>query len=802
MPDERDLMQFLDDAKYGFRLLRKNLKYSSISVLTLAAGIGATAVIFSLINATLLQRLPFFKPEQLVFLSETNPEVSSKPVRISYPDFEDWKRQADVFKSLAAYRDREFTLSGTEPARVTGARVSQDFFHVLGVEAAAGRTFTAEDEDRQVAVISDRFWKERVARPLEQALGSQITLDDAAYTIIGVMSPKFHFMRQSDVWVPLKVPENTRQMRGAHFLDVIARMRGGVSTKKVQTAMNHIAARLAQAYPETNSGWTIRVESLAEKATGNVRQRLILLSGAVVFVLLITCTNIAGLLLARVYARQREFATRIALGAARKQVAGQLLGESLAIALPGGILGLLLGVLAVQLMPSWKTIAALRIDAIHLDFTVLCTVMAISVLSSIFFGMVPAFEASRMDVNGVLKSSAGSSQSGYSLRGQRLRSLFIVGEIALAQVLLNGAGLFGRSFLKLESVDAGFSPDHVVSIQIPLEPIRYSQPATQLQFFQNLLERVRALPQTRYAALTNAIPLSGVDPKLDYSIEGRSDVEWASTRIVSPDYFSAMGIPLREGREFAITDQETAPPVVIISDSLAKRFRAAGLAPLRHRLQLGSNAFTVIGVVGSVRETSLTADWDPEFYFPMSQNPSAAMVLVVRTESDPLQAISDIRAVVRGLDSRQLVLKAQTIEEVLASATAAPRFSALLFGFLAVLALVLAMAGVYGLVSYIVEMRTHEFGIRLALGAERNNITNLVLRRGLLLGVAGSAIGLVVAQSFSRLVTSLLFGITTTDGLTMTLVSLLLLGVTLLACYVPAVRAGRITPIEAIRVDQ
>lgn len=794
-------MQFVDDVRYGLRLLRKNLRYSFISMFTLAMGIGATAVIFSLINATLFQRLPFFKSEQLVFLSETNPGVSSKPVRISVPDFEDWKKQTQVFEKLAAFREREFTLRGAEPVRVTGALVSPEFFHVLGAGATVGRTFTAEDEGRRVAVISDDFWKKHSTKAFDHVLGSQITLDDATYTIIGVMSPKFRFLKQSDVWVPLEISEATRQMRGAHFLDVIGRLRPGVGPEQAQAAMNSVAGQLAQAYPDTNAGWIIRIESLAEKVTGNIRQRLLLLSGAVVFVLLITCTNIAGLLLARVYARQREFATRIALGAGRKQIVGQLLGESLAIALPGGIMGLLLGMLAIRIMPSWRTISALRIDAIHLDATVLFTVMAISVLSSLFFGIIPALEASRMDVNGVLKGATAPSQSG-SFRGQRLRTLLIVGEIAVAQVLLSGAGLFCRSFLKLQSVDAGFSPDHVVSMQIPLGAGPYSKPGAQVQFFDNLLQRVRALPQFPQAALTNAIPLGGTDPKLDFSIEGRSDVEWASARSISPDYFRTMGIPVREGRDFAATDNETAPVVVIISDALAKRFRAAGITPLDHRLQLGKRAYTVVGIVGSVRETSLSADWEPEFYFSMAQMPNANMVLVARTESDPLQAASDLRAILRTLDANQPVSKVQTIAEVLSNSIAAPRFSALLFGSLATIALVLAIAGVYGLVSYIVEMRTHEFGIRLALGAEANHITKLVLKRGLLLGVAGSAIGLASAQAFSRLLSSLLFGITATDVMTMISVCGLLLLVTLVACYIPAIRAGRITPIEAIRADR
>ena len=793
-------MQFVDDVKYGLRLLRKNLRYSFISMFTLAMGIGATAVIFSLINATLLQRLPFFQPGRLVFLSETNPEVSAKPVRISVPDFEDWKKQSQVFEKIAAYRDREFTLHQADPVRVTGALVSPEFFQVLGAVTAAGRTFNADDQGRRVAVISDAFRNKHTGHALEQVLGSQITLDDATYTIVGVMPPKFRFLQQSEVWVPLEISESTREMRGAHFLDVIGRLKPSMDLERAQADMKTVASQLAQAYPATNAGWTIRVESLAEKATGNIRQRLMLLFGAVVFVLLITCTNIAGLLLARVYARQREFATRIALGANRKEIVGQLLGESLAIALPGGILGVLLGVLAIRIMPSWRTISALRIDAIHLDATVLFTVMAVAVLSSLLFGIIPALEASRMDVNGVLKGAAAASPSG-AFRGQRLRTLLIVGEIALAQVLLSGAGLFCRSFLKLEAVDMGFSPDHVVTMQIPLARGRYAQAGQQVQFFDNLLQHVRALPQFPHAALTNAIPLGGSDPKLDFSIEGHPDVEWASARSISSDYFRTMGIPVREGREFAATDNETAPAVVIISDALAKRFTTAGIVPLNHRLQLGQNAFTVVGIVGSVRETSLASDWEPEFYFPMAQMPNANMVLVARTEADPQQAAADLRAVLRGLDANQPVTKTETIAEVLSNSVAAPRFSALLFGSLAALALVLAIAGVYGLVSYIVEMRTHEFGIRLALGAEANHITKLVLKRGLLLGVAGSAIGLASAQAFSRLLSSLLFGITAADVITMISVCGLLLLVTLVACYIPAVRAGRITPIEAIRTD-
>lgn len=728
--------------------------------------------------------------------------LKSRPNRcgVSIPDFNDLKNTR-AFTEIAAYRDRPMTFKGDQPMRVNGTTVSTEFFRTLGAGPLQGRTFVPEDEARQVAVISHRFWETQFGKS-QGVLGRTVVLDDNSYTVVGVMPPNFRLMQKSDVWIPLVVAPSMRQMRGSHFLDVVARRKADVSLDQARNAVEGLSRQLQKAFPDTNSGWTVHLEPLLEEMTGHLRQRLVVLLGAVAFVLLITCANVSGLLLARAYARQKEFALRMALGAIRRRIVAQLIAESTSIALSGGALGLLFGYAAIHLLPSWSAIASLRIDGIHMDGKVWGFAILVALVSGSLVGVVPAWQAANADLNQTLRGTTGSSASGGWLDGQRIRGALIIGELALAQVLLSGAVLFSRSFLNLSSISPGFQPESLVSLQIPLPNSRYSQGPAQNNFYQQLLERSQNLPQVQSVALTNALPLSGVDPKMDFTLEGRREEEWASARIVTPGYFSTMGISLLQGRDFSWSDNASERPVVVINQEMAKEAATNGLSPLGRQLKLGDDSLTVVGIVANVRERSLASDQEPAVYFPLQQQPQSTMVLVARSRIDPIQVVPDLRAVIRSLDPDQPIENVATVTDVISHSVAPPRFSALILGILASLALVLAMAGVYGLISYVVEKSTHEIGIRVALGAGVGNVVNLILQRGLMLGLAGLSIGMAGALLLARSVSSLLFGIKTTEPLTLAGTALLLLATTTLACWVPALRATRITPVEAIRYDQ
>lgn len=794
-------MRFVNDLRHAFRSLGNTPRYASIAILTIAVGVGATSVIFSLINATLLQLPPFQDPERLVAVSQINPAIAPNPIRVSVPDLDDLQHQTQIFEYIAAYRDRKLTLRGNEPVRINGSLVSLEFFRVLGTQAYLGRTFAPGEERQHVAVLSYRFWQSYFHGD-RTIVNKEIVLDDKTYAVIGIMPSGFHILQESDAWAPLEIADSMRQMRGAHFLDVVARLKSGISLEQARTAANKTAQNLAQVYPDTNSGESIRLEPLTEEMNGHMRPRLMVLSGAVGFVLLITCSNVSGLLVARAYSRQREFALRMALGGSRRHIIRQVLAESLSLGLLGGGLGLLFGYVVMRLMPSWKTIAVLHINTIHLDGAVFGFALLLSLTASFVFGIIPALQAAKADVSSTLKGEPVSSSLFIRLPGdQRMRSILIVGEIALAQVLLFGAAVFGKSFLRLASVDPGFQAENLISIQMPLSTTRYPQGAAQSQFFESALERLRAMQQVRSAAATSALPLTGADAKMDFSVSGQRNEQWASARVISPGYFSTMSIPLNAGREFTAADNKTHRKVVIVNEVMAKQLAVNGLSPLNREAQIGDESFTVVGIVGNVLERSLAGGQEPAVYFSMFQNPQNTMVLVVRTKGDPLKAAPELRGVLRSQDPQQVVESIQTIIDVLSSSIAPPRFSALLLLVLAVLAVVLAMAGVYGLIAYIVEKRTREIGIRLALGAQLGNVIQLILHKGLILGSIGLAIGVTIALSAKHLVSSLLFGIQDTELVTLIAVSMLLLAATILACWIPALRATRITPIDAIRME-
>lgn len=800
------------DVRYAIRMLAKSPAFTFVAVLTLALAIGANTAIFSVVDAILLRPLPYPHAEQLVRVFGTQPTLAEAPS--SPANFLEWRTENQVFTRIATWVGQGFNLTGTDkPERVIGARVSSDMFQLLGVQPALGRDFAAE-EDRdgadRVVILSYEFWQHRFAGD-PNAIRQTIKLSDQTYTIIGVMPRGFAFpSTRTQAWTPVAFNAAERATRDTNFVDVVARLKPGVSLEQAQANMNAVAQSQAQRYPKTNFGVGVKVVSLQEYTVGNVRPMLVVLFGAVAFVLLIACANVANLLLARAAARHREMAIRGALGASRSRVVRLLLTESVLLAIVGGAIGLLVAVWSLDLLVSLKPANLPRLAEINVNRTVFLFTAAVSVLTGVLFGLAPAWQVSKSDLNEGLKESGRGGTD--APRRHRMRALLVISEVALSIVLLIGAGLMIRSFARLLAVDPGFKPDHVLTAFVSLPVAKYSKHEEQVAFFDRLVERLHNLPDVSAVGVVSDIPLYG-GSSTGFDVDGRPPAlpgqrPMTDYRIISPEYFAAMGMRLVKGRAFSAHDTEATPGVVIINETLAARY-FAGEDPIGKRLALSGapkDVREIVGVVADVRNYGVDAEVKPEVYVPLLQSApgylagvTSALTVVVRSTIDPTALSETLREQVQGLDKDQPVSAIKTMEWYLADSMAQRRFNMLLLGTFAGLALVLAAVGIYGVIAYNVTQRTHEMGIRIALGARGADILRLIFSNAMATTIIGIVIGLGAAFALTRLLQSLLYQITATDPVVFAAIPLLLLAVSAIATYLPARRAMKVNPITALR---
>ncbi len=802
----------LTDFRYALRMLMKAPTFSAIAILTLGLAIGANSAIFSVVNAVLLRPLPYLHSEQLVRVFGSQPQLDLAPT--SPANFLDWKEHNEVFERIAAYVGKGFNLTGGDrPERVIGARVSADLFQVLGVQLVLGRAFTVEEDaagNNQVVVLGHEFWQRRFGADPD-IVGQTITLNEKPYTIIGVMPPGFAFPNaRTQVWTPIAFTPGERATRETNFIDVVARLKSGVSIGQARAQMSALAQQQAERYPSSNSGIGAKVISLQEQIVGDIRATLIVLLGAVAFVLLIACANVANLLLARAGSRQREIAIREALGASRVRVTRLLLAESIVLAVLGGALGLLFATWGIDLLMVLKPANLPRFGEIAVNRTVFGFTFCLSVLTGIVFGIVPAWQASQSDLNESLKESSRGATGGP--RRHQVRALLVISEVAFSLLLLIGAGLMIRSFARLLTVDPGFQADHVLTAFISLPSSKYPNSSDQAAFFERLIERMQNVPGVMSAGVVSDLPLYG-GSSTGFEIEGRAvpaagQRPLTEYRMINPDYFATMGMRLAKGRPFSRYDAAKALGVVIINETMASRF-FPDEDSVGRRIGLSGNPTDwreIVAVVGDVRNYGVDAAVKPEAYIPFLQNGpeylsgiASGMNLVVRTRNDPLSLAATLREQVQSLDKDQPVSEIRTMESHLAESIAQRRFNMLLLGAFAMLALVLAAVGIYGVIAYTVAQRAHEMGIRIALGARGADILKLVFANAMLTTVAGVVLGLGAPVGLTRLLRSLLYEVTPTDPLVFSTITALLLLVALVATYIPARRAMKVNPIALLR---
>ncbi|MDQ3252890.1 MAG: ABC transporter permease [Acidobacteriota bacterium] len=804
------------DIRYGIRMLAKKPGFTAIAVLTLALGIGANTAIFSVVNAVLLRPLPFENPERLVLIWMRGVNDPMDRTTASYPDVLDFKNQSQSFSHVAAY-----TMSGgvalagegdRAPELLGGARVTADLFSVLDAKPIIGRSFSPQEDQAGAApviVLSHRLWQRRFAAD-PNIVGRQVTLGGQSTIVLGVMPPDFKFpTRRIEFLMPLNSQASLAQTlanRDAQFLNVIASLKPGVTLERAEAEISTIAQRLEQQFPETNTNRRARLVSLQDDIVGEIRPALLVLLGAVALVLLIACANVANLLLARAAARGREIAIRTALGASRARVVRQLLTESLLLSLVGGSLGLLLAAWGVDLLVAAAPANLPRLTEIGLDSRVLGFTVVVSVLTGIIFGLAPALQSSKLNLNETLKEGGRSGSEG--TRRNRVRSLLVISEVALSLVLLVGSGLLIKSFWQLLQTDLGYRTERVLAHGLPISRTKYGEPQQAAAFYQQVLRHVETLPGVAATGYVSLLPLDGNDVWDSFKIEGRppfapDDTADARSQVASPDYFRAMNIPLLRGRMLSERDAKDASQVIVVNEALTRRY-FAGKDPVGQRIIIEGETATreIVGVVGDVRHQGLDKGADPEFYSSYLQSPHYNLQLVMRTaSSDPAGLASAVRNAIRELDKDQVVGAMGTMDELVAESVAPRRFNMTLLAAFASVALVLASIGIYGVMAYSVTQRTHEIGIRMALGAQRSDVLRMVIRQGMLLAFVGVAVGLVAAFALTRVMASLLYGVSATDPMTFIGVAMLLAIVALLACYIPARRATKVDPMVALRYE-
>ncbi len=805
----------LYDVRYGLRMLLKHRGFSAVAIIALALGIGANTAIFSLVNGVLLRPLPFPDAQRIIYIEGKNPAAGITESNISFLDFTDWSQQTDLFASTAAYwtGTANFGADGAEPERVPRAGVTTGFFSVLGVQPVLGRTFVPEDDKgwpQTVAIISHGLWKRRFGSD-PAIVGKQVEMSSRSLTIIGVMPPGFEYPEQSQVWVPSAV-NLSDEPRDNRVWSAIARLNTGIDLKQAQTRLSAINAQLDKQFHETNKGWDVAVSTLHERLVREVKPSLLALLGAVGFVLLIACANVANLLLARGAARQKEIAIRAAMGASRTRVLRQMLTESILLSAIGGAAGLVLSIWLTDVLMSMLPEGAPRLEQVGIDYRVLTFALGVSALTGILFGIVPALQASKLDVTSALKEGG---RGGEGHRRTSARSLLLIGEVALSLMLLVGAGLLIKSFLRLQEVRPGFNAHNVLIANLALQGPKYRDDQPCVEFFRQLIERLEAVPGVQAAGGSVNLPLnaSGYAIGRGFIPEGRpltvDEAKDAMFSTITGDYFRALEIPLLSGRTFEPRDNADGPKVVIINETTAKRYFGSPTAAIGKRLSIWS-AFRghrrdekfmreVVGVVGDTKTGSLTGEGGAQIYVPHAQDSQwNFMGLVIRTAGDPAAFATTLRREVQALDKDQPIYNVRTMDDVVTNSLGTRRVSMQLFTVFGCAALLLAALGIYGVMAYSVAQRTREIGIRMALGAQKADVLRLVVRQGMTLAIIGVVAGLLGALALTRVIAGLLFNVGATDPVTFVSISLLLVVVALLACYLPARRAAKLDPVIAL----
>ena len=805
------------DLRFAIRGVLKRPAFTAIAVLTLGLGIGASTAIFSIVNSVMLRRLPYPNAARIVAIQEVNRK--GEQGQVTGPNFLDWRAQNTVFEQLAAIKITNANLTLADQAeRIDLAQTSANFFDVFGVKPQLGRLFVPGDEQAghaPVAVLSDALWRRKFGAD-SSLVGKQVNLDGKSYAVVGIAPPGFSYPYKTEAWLPpLKLaPEvNERveptERRGMGYLFAIALLKPGVTVAQAAGEMDTITARLRQQYPDTNNGRFDRVVSLQEHLVGKSDTMLWLLFGAVMFVLLIACANVANLLLASAASRSKEMAIRTALGASRSRVIRQLLTESTILALAGGAFGLLLSSYGVKAIVRLLPTDFPRLNEIGIDWRVFGFTLGASLLTGFLFGFAPALHLSKTDVQEAMKES-GRGTAG-SARHTRLRHALIVAEVALSVVLLAGAGLLFRSFMRLQAVNAGFTAQQVLTAKLSPAGPKFQNDTDYSTFYEQVLQRVETMPGVQSAGVINVLPL-GKGPTIGFRVEGRpvtTPDKWPVTnfRTVSPDYFRTMNVPVLQGRVFNSQDDANAPLRLMINQAFVQR-DFPDENPVGRRLTFGSRGqdgqpiwCEIVGVTGNVRSLELREEAPPEIYFALGQNPFDNMAIVIRATVEPQSLTPALRQAVAEVDRTVPVSDVQTMEHIVSESVTQPRFNLFLLGLFSGIALLLSAAGIYGVTTYTVTQRTHELGIRLALGAQVSDVLKLVLGQGLAVIGVGLVLGLAAAFALMRLMRSLLFGVGENDPLTFAAITFVLFLVALIACYVPARRATKVDPLVALRYE-
>ena len=811
------------DIQYGFRSLVKRPSYTAIALITLALGIGANSAIFSVVNSVLLRPLAYRDSDRLVLIWGNFSKLNIERLTAKAAEYEDYRTQHQIFDQVAAFNNQSLNLTSVDQAeRIVGARVTANLFSMLGAQTELGRSIATDEAEaghNMVVVLSHGFWQRHFGGEAT-AVGQRLKLNDQDYTVIGVMPAGFQFPHASlpfaqpaEVWIPLAYSsEQVAQRQGPYYLNVLAHLKPGITLSQTRTQMNTLGQMFEKEYrgyrgPNgEDGGWRITIAPLQEEAVGNSRTALLILFGAVGLVLLIACANVANLMLVRAAAQQKEVAIRAALGASRWRIARQWVIESLLLALLGSGLGLLLARWGIDLIIKLDPAGLPRVQEIKIDARVVVFTTGLAILTGVLCSLIPALRASNLDLQSALKESRTLGGG----RRQYGRNLLVVGEVALSLMLLIGAGLLVKTFVRLQRVNPGVAADQVLTAQINLPESRYREPAQASAFYRELIERLETLPGVQGASVSTMRPLNGTARNDPFAIEGRpfdsSNLTSAGWQMVDANYFRTLGIPVVQGRDLTAQDtDEKSPIVAIINEAMARRFWP-NENPIGRRITLGlprpDNPWvTIVGIAKDLPHRAIDSPPEPDWYLSRALGPQRDRYLFVRTAGDPINLAAAIRSQVSAIDREQPVTNIKAMRDVIAETIAPRKFNMLLFGLFAAIAVVLAAMGIYGVISYAVAERTQEIGIRVALGARAVDVMNLVLRGGLNLALIGIAIGLAGAFALTRLMKSVLFGVTPTDAVTFASVSVGVIAVALLACYIPARRATKVDPLVALRYE-